>query len=354
MYPLLPIQPKLPLLRLLWGAFILFLSFHDRFEGAPGAVKGVLAAPIIQNQNILPAQEVDLHRMLLAHPGMQPATLPPPAQPLDPANPKAHSFHPTGSEPATTINLHLNRKNIALKPQDGWDKPDIGTEKLSLQAGDYFSISLPPAYSSLNKGGRHVSSVVYGPGLGGTKHLPPPRMMIGTLTYKPDSKESTVKFALTELLRRIEYDKTAETDLFFLNHVLSVAKEKFEEVVLNKEWYYSVAWMLHEKATGAGAEIPKNDVKLQKVYRDMLAKIVEDRSALDDRLLALVCTTFISCVSFNRWKRTSSIIEHERKTNSLGSYTSFTDLAGCEGHFNFGIGSIEATNANASMPMEYG
>ncbi|KAJ3837083.1 hypothetical protein F5878DRAFT_662410 [Lentinula raphanica] len=330
MYPLLPIQPKLPLLRLLWGAFILFLSFHDRFEGAPGAVKGVLAAPIIQNQNILPAQEVDLRQlaqmqgvtlaqleirptqpgMLLAHPGMQPATLPPPAQLVYPANqfklaqsgeqphpgpqpgqsvhphPKAHSFHPTGSEPATTINLHLNRKNIALKPQDGWDKPDIGTEKLSLQAGDYFSISLPPAYSSLNKGGRHVSSVVYGPGLGGTKHLPPPRMMIGTLTYKPDSKESTVKSALTELLRRIEYDTTAETNLFFLNHVLSIAKEKFEEVVLNKEWYYSVAWMLHEKATGAGAEIPKNDVKLQKVYRDMLAKIVEDRSALDDRLLA--------------------------------------------------------------------
>ncbi|KAJ3723684.1 hypothetical protein C8R42DRAFT_719597 [Lentinula raphanica] len=146
--------------------------------------------------------------MLLAHPGMQPATLPPPDQPMYPANQlaqsgeqphpgpqpgqsvhphhklqlfaccssslltaKAHSFHPAGSEPVM-INLHLNRKNIVLKPQDGWDKPDIGTEKLSLQAGDYFSISLPPAYSSLNKGGRHVSSVVYGPGLGGTKHLP--------------------------------------------------------------------------------------------------------------------------------------------------------------------------------------
>ncbi|KAJ3771238.1 hypothetical protein FB446DRAFT_704817 [Lentinula raphanica] len=240
MYPLLPIQPKLPLSRLLWGAFILFLSFHDCFEGAP-AIKGVLAAPIIQNQNILPAPEGCslrlchhlLNRLIQQISGEQPHPGPQPGQSVHP-HPKAHSFHPAGSEPVT-INLHLNRKHIALKPQDGWDKPDIGTEKLSLQAGDYFSISLPPAYSSLNKGGRHVSSVVYGPGLGGTKHLPPPGMMIGTLTYKPDSKESTVKSALMELLRRIEYDKTAETNLFFLNHVLSVAKEKFE-VVLNKEW----------------------------------------------------------------------------------------------------------------------
>ncbi|KAJ3723682.1 hypothetical protein C8R42DRAFT_719595 [Lentinula raphanica] len=283
MHPLQPgIRPKLARSVLLCGALMLFLSFHDHFGGTP-AIKGVLAAPMNRNQNIPPAQQAELHQlahmdgitlaqleMPLAHSQMQPATSPPPAQPVH------HENQPF------EVPLYLNRKDAAYNPRDDLHKRVLPKEKWVVQGGaDYFAINQPASDSPNKQAGRYVPPVRRGPGLGGQSALSRPGMRIGTLTYP---SESTAALEMNEFVDEVKQMAQADTNLLYLQNVLSRGEGK-GRLVVDDDWYYLMASMLHAKGTGEGAAIPDNNAELQKVYSDMLEKMVHERSASDHRLL---------------------------------------------------------------------
>ncbi|KAJ3973895.1 hypothetical protein EV361DRAFT_947494 [Lentinula raphanica] len=276
MHLLQPIQPKLAHSALLWGALMLFLSFHDHFGGTP-VIRGVLAAPM--DRNIPPGQSEFPPEY--ANTGTwSDWQLPenPPAQPPYPVHPNPYAHPYSGTQPAqlvhpnqpVTINLYLNRKDKSNKFRHSLKKKVLATEKLAWQAGNYFSVSLPPTESSSRS---RVNSVKYGPGLGETESLPESGMIIGTLTYVPNSPESTLESALKEFIQEIQ-DETAETNLIYLDNTLSAAGRKFEVVLYRGVgWYQVLEAMLVQKGTGAGAKIPENNVELQQKYSEMLEAI---------------------------------------------------------------------------------
>ncbi|KAJ3833733.1 hypothetical protein F5878DRAFT_665399 [Lentinula raphanica] len=320
MHPLQPIRPKFARSALLWGALMLFLSFHDHFGGTP-VIKGVLAAPM--NRNIPPSQQVDQHEHAqkegvtlaqlemgtqpLAHPGMQHVTSPPlarpvnpdnfrqnpqpvilpyllPALPAQPAQPGGHPYqyaHPSesysGMQPpaypvhpdySVVIELHLNRRRGQSKTaRDDWEKSVLVSEYLTLiGAPSVFAISQPEDQGE--------SSVKKGPGLGGSRRLATPGKSIGTLTYvsSPESTAS-VYSALEEFLEGIKH-KRAETNLLYLTDALSDAEEKFR-VDLNDDWYRYLGAMLGAHGTGSGGMIPKEDVETQVKYHEMFVEVMQ-------------------------------------------------------------------------------
>ncbi|KAJ3723678.1 hypothetical protein C8R42DRAFT_663112 [Lentinula raphanica] len=271
-----PIRPKLSLSHLLWGALILFLSLHDHFGGTP-AIRGVLAAPAKRNRDQLPAQPETAQQVdpnYFVHTGVTLAEL---------------ELRPTQSadrnQPFEIILYLVNRK---LSPS----KPAAPKDKWALQGGNYFAINLPHTDISataamLAAGGqtrkpKRVSSVKWGPGLRGTDKVSSnPGIAVGMITY---ASESTAKTQTIEFLHTINDAKPA-TNLLYLFHAVSEAKKAGLEIEMNDDWYYLVAGMLHVKGSGSGDAISETDAELQKVYSDLLANIIRERSADDPRLL---------------------------------------------------------------------
>ncbi|KAJ3817054.1 hypothetical protein F5880DRAFT_1618647 [Lentinula raphanica] len=266
-----PTQPEMP---------VVYLGIPEPESVQSGPQLG---RSVDQNQRAGVTQERPaLRRILPAPPTVLPA---PPTVP--PAPPPVHPDQPV------IISLSIQRRfSPGNQPKNDMDKPAGPRDKWTLQGGNYFAISLPHTDISataamVSAGGRtrkpkRVSSVKWGPGFGGTDKVSiNPGMAIGTITY---ASESTAKSQTIPFLHKINNDKPA-TNLLYLLHAVSEAKKAGLEIEMNDDWYYLVAGMLHVKGSGSGDAISETDAELQKVYSDLLANIIRERSADDPRLL---------------------------------------------------------------------
>ncbi|KAJ3754553.1 hypothetical protein EV360DRAFT_73610 [Lentinula raphanica] len=339
MHPLQPIRPKFARSALLWGALMLFLSFHDHFGGTP-VIKGVLAAPM--NRNIPPSQQVDQHEHAqnegvtlaqlemgtqpLAHPGMQHVTSPPLARPVNPDN----QIAPPGIQPAHLEPHPHPGQSVRQNPQPvilpylqpalpAQPAHPVGHPYQYAHPSESYSGMQPPAYPvhpdysvvielhlNRRRGQSKEARDDWTKSVLQSEFL----TLIGgpnvfAISQPEDEGESSVKkgpglggkrrlATPGKSIGTLTYISSPESPVHSaLEEFLEGIKHKRAEtnllyltdalsdaeekfrVDLNDDWYRYLGAMLGAHGTGSGGMIPKDDMETQVKYHEMFVEVMQ-------------------------------------------------------------------------------